>query len=365
MSMFDTQRTETDVVSVEDSVLAWLPSEHCDLLVDRVPSILDTIVRVALLPHITPLQWAIDLVVDLKQALAGEVLMDTGEQVSSILVILNGRLGLHSDNSSGKRDFAAGATIGMVEYLSNSTAKKTVAVRDSELAVIPGCLVDALLSSFFPEKGLEIARSVARQVQEPAEVASNTRGYKTVAIIPIDQQTSTFPVLPHFAGMLRDAVEGQGSSCCLLDSRMVLQVLGRQAFAAIGKLKLSQWLAEQEELHQVVLYLADPIKSLWTSRCIRQADLILFVATSEPEGGTDLGVPRKVGAHGQDDWSGKGVGAVAPLEASSTIYRDTGILVQKELPVHQTASRHRARFGSPVASPASVAKPPRGRQIIG
>ena len=57
----------------------------------------------------------------------------------------------------------------MIEYLSNSTTKRTVAVRDSELAVIPGCLVDALLSSFFPEKGLAMARNIAKQVQEPTE----------------------------------------------------------------------------------------------------------------------------------------------------------------------------------------------------
>lgn len=292
MSMFVTQRAEVEVVSGEDSIIAWLPSEHCDLLIDRVPSILDAIIRVALLPTITPLQWAVDLVVDLRQALAGQVLTNNDEQVTSILVILHGRLRIHSDPSN-KRDFAAGSTIGMIEYLSKSTARKTVAVRDSELVVIPGCLVDALLSSFFPERGLEMARSIARQVQEPAEVASNTRGYKTVAIVPTNQQANTFPVLPHFATLLRDAIHAQGSSCCLLDSRTVLQVLGRQAFAAIGKLKLSQWLAEQEELHQVVLYLADPIKSLWTFRCIRQADLMLFVAIPDAESGTSLGVLEK------------------------------------------------------------------------
>ena len=77
-----------DVVTVEDSIIAWLPSEHCDLLIDRVPIILDTIIKLALLPNITPLQWAIDLVVDLKQALAGQVLMNKDEQVTNILVIL-------------------------------------------------------------------------------------------------------------------------------------------------------------------------------------------------------------------------------------------------------------------------------------
>ena len=95
-----------------------------------------------------------------------------------------------------------------------------------------------------------------------------------------------------------DAIHAQGSTCCLLDSRTVLQVLGRQAFTAIGKLKLSQWLAEQEELHQVVLYLADPIKSLWTFRCIRQADLMLFVAIPDAESDVRSWSVGEVGEYG-------------------------------------------------------------------
>ena len=72
-----------------------------------------------------------------------------------------------------------------------------------------------------------------------------------------------------------------------------MEVLERQTFGAIRKLKLAQWLAEQEELHQVVLYLADPIKSLWTFRCIRQADLMLFVIIPDVEEDVDLGVLGK------------------------------------------------------------------------
>ena len=91
---------------------------------------------------------------------------------------------------------------------------------------------------------------------------------------------------------------------------MVLEVLGRQAFAAIGKLKLAQWLAEQEELHQVVFYLADPIKSLWTFRCIRQADLILFVAIPDIEVEPSW-VAWRSGYTQQDNGEQEGIGAIA------------------------------------------------------
>ena len=60
-----------------------------------------------------------DMVIDLRQALAGQTLLNAEEQVTNILVILHGRLRMDLDDNT-KRDFAVGARIGMIEYLSNS-----------------------------------------------------------------------------------------------------------------------------------------------------------------------------------------------------------------------------------------------------
>ena len=58
--------------------------------------------------------------------------------------------------------------------------------------------------------------------------------------------------------------------------------LGRQAFARIGKLKVAGWLADQEQRHRTVLYVADtPPSSQWTLTCIRQADLVLVLTMGD------------------------------------------------------------------------------------
>ena len=77
-----------------------------------------------------------------------------------------------------------------------------------------------------------------------------------------------------------------GCVASLTDSFFGRVALGaaRTAFNTVGALKLLAWLEEQEELHQVVLYLADTVNSPWMQRCVRQADLILVVAAAEDDG---------------------------------------------------------------------------------
>ena len=47
--------------------------------------------------------------------------------------------------------------------------------------------------------------------------------------------------------------------------------------------RLSNWLARNEDQHQMVLYETDMEMTTWTQRCIRQADAILIVALGDGE----------------------------------------------------------------------------------
>jgi lysophospholipid hydrolase len=70
----------------------------------------------------------------------------------------------------------------------------------------------------------------------------------------------------------------------VLNTTSVLGVLGKHAFTRFGKLKLTNWLAEQEETSRIVLYVADAQPGApWTQRCIRQADAILVVGLGDDD----------------------------------------------------------------------------------
>jgi lysophospholipid hydrolase len=134
-----------------------------------------------------------------------------------------------------------------------------------------------------PEITIQISRIVAARSKDAIEYSQahrvkdfgkNNINLRTVAIVPVNAQV---PVLD-FAEKLHEALLSIGQTAKLLDYSTIVQVLGRHTFSQIGKLKLTHWLAEQEEYWRVVLYVADSgASSPWTQRCIRQADCIFLV----------------------------------------------------------------------------------------
>jgi hypothetical protein len=52
---------------------------------------------------------------------------------------------------------------------------------------------------------------------------------------------------------------------------------------SINDYRLSSWIAQQEDIHRIVLFECDTRMTQWTRRCITQADCILIVALGEQE----------------------------------------------------------------------------------
>ena len=55
------------------------------------------------------------------------------------------------------------------------------------------------------------------------------------------------------------------------------------AFSSVHEYRLSNWLANNEDMNKIVLYQTDYELTTWTQRCIRQADAILIVALGDGE----------------------------------------------------------------------------------
>ncbi|PNH42927.1 hypothetical protein VD0004_g4483 [Verticillium dahliae] len=79
-----------------------------------------------------------------------------------------------------------------------------------------------------------------------------------------------------------DSVVGPVNGAISLNQSAILNHLGKHAFNKMGKLKLSQYLADLEEKYGLVVYVADTnVNSPWTQTCIAQADSILLVGLGE------------------------------------------------------------------------------------
>ena len=136
---------------------------------------------------------------------------------------------------------------------------------------MPKTLFNALALQH-PEILLTISRMIAlRSQQANSSFKSNNiadnENLKTVAFLPY---SADVPIV-EFAEKLKDAFTAMGESVKCLKTTTVTSQLGKHAFTKLGRLKLLSWLAEQEESHRLVLYLADGgVNSPWTQRCIRQ-----------------------------------------------------------------------------------------------
>ncbi|KAK2106709.1 Neuropathy target esterase [Saguinus oedipus] len=69
----------------------------------------------------------------------------------------------------------------------------------------------------------------------------------------------------------------------LLNSDIIRARLGASELDSIQEFWLSEWLAQQEDAHRIVLYQTDDSLTPWTMHCLRQADCILIMGLGDQE----------------------------------------------------------------------------------
>lgn len=291
MAAFMGQNSMVTITAKEECLVAFMNKRQLEWIVDRHPKLLISLAG-RLLKRLSPLVRLIDLALDWLHLNAGQIMCRQEEVANHVFIVMHGRVRCIRDAQKSTTttsspfeiigEYGAGESIGESEMLLSTCWPGTFhAIRDSEIACMPKILFNAL-SLMHPEITLNVSRILAHK-NRPAALESPLRARPsnlcTVAILPV--HTSYHRLAVDFAYRLRDEIFTMGSTL-LLDSATMVDVLGRHAFSAFGKLKLLEWLNQTEEEHRVVIYLADSVvQSRWTQRCIRQADCILLVAYAE------------------------------------------------------------------------------------
>ncbi|CAI4210649.1 unnamed protein product [Parascedosporium putredinis] len=294
-------RSFIDVVAKTDVYVGFLPRVPLERIVDKYPIALLTMAK--RLTNILPrLILHIDFALEWVQVNAGEVLFRKDDESEAIYLVLNGRLRLVEDKKEGgvkvRDEYGQGESVGELEVLTESTRPGTLhAIRDAELVKFPRTLFNSLAQEH-PNITIKISKIIASRMRslfdDPSKFilkdgglagaatfkGSSTVNLRTVAILPV---TSGVPVV-EFGNRLMNALAqvGPPNGATSLNQAAILSHLGRHAFNRMGKLKLSQYLADLEEKYSLVLYVADTnVNSPWTQTCISQADSILVVGLAE------------------------------------------------------------------------------------
>ncbi|KAK3049172.1 phosphatidylcholine and lysophosphatidylcholine phospholipase [Extremus antarcticus] len=294
-------RSFIDVTAKTDVYVGFLPRMAIERIVERHPIVLLTMAKrlTTLLPR---LLLHIDFALEWLQVNSGQVLYHQKEESDAIYIVLNGRLRAIQEGADGKMavigEYGQGDSVGELEVLTESSRPGTlVAIRDTELAKFPKTLFNSLAQEH-PGITIKVSKIIASRmralIENPMDgvaahegklavsrnQATSNFNLRTVAIVPT---TAGVPVV-EFSNKLHNALSqiGTPNGVTTLNQASILNHLGRHAFSRMGKLKLSQYLADLEEKYGLVLYIADTsVKSPWTETCISQADCIFLVGLSE------------------------------------------------------------------------------------
>ncbi|KAI0512500.1 patatin-like phospholipase [Xylaria bambusicola] len=304
ISTVSSYRSFIDVVAKTDVYVGFIPRTTLEKIVEKYPIVLLSMAKrlTSLLPR---LLLHIDFALEWVQVDAGQVIFKKDEESEAIYLVLNGRLRLVEDRRDGgmnvRAEFGQGDSVGELEVMTESARSGTLhAIRDTELVKFPRTLFNSLAQEH-PNITIKISKIIASRmrhiVDNPSTYArtdatagtsinksSSTLNIRTVAVLPI---RSGVPVV-EFGNRLMHALSQVGNlnDATSLNQSAILSHLGKHAFNKMGKLKLSQYLADLEEKYGLVVYVADTsVAAPWTRTCITQADCILLVglAESSPE----------------------------------------------------------------------------------
>ncbi|KAE8442102.1 phosphatidylcholine and lysophosphatidylcholine phospholipase [Mollisiaceae sp. DMI_Dod_QoI] len=267
-------RSFIDVVAKTDVYVGFLPRSSLERIVEKYPVVLLTMAKrlTSLLPRLI---LHIDFALEWVQVNAGQVIYHQGDDSDAIYIVLNGRLRLVKNNEeAGMKvvgEYGQGESVGELEVMTESVRPATLhAIRDTELAKFPKTLFNSLAQEH-PGITIKISKIIASRmralVEDPVFIqgkektttatnkkVSSTINLRTVAILPV---TAGVPVI-EFGSRLMSALSqiGAPNGVTSLNQAAILNHLGRHAFSRMGKLKLSQYLADLEEKYGLVLYIA-------------------------------------------------------------------------------------------------------------
>lgn len=292
-------RSFVDVRAKTDVYVGFLPRASLELMVEKHPIVLLTMAKrlTSLLPRLI---LHIDFALEWVQVNAGEVIHHQGDESDAIYIVLNGRLRAILERDDGDMrivgEYGQGESVGELEVMTESLRPATLhAIRDTELAKFPKSLFNSLALEH-PGITIKISKIIAQRmralIEDPFErgkdktsagskqTAVSTMNLRTTAILPV---TAGVPVVEFGSRLLSALTQiGVANGVTSLNQAAILNHLGRHAFSRMGKLKLSQYLADLEERYGMLLYIADTnVNSPWTQTCITQADCILLVGLAE------------------------------------------------------------------------------------
>jgi NTE family protein len=213
----------------------------------------------------------------------GEVLIREGDDADSLYLIAEGRVRVHNRRDDGTTQVLAelgrGELVGEMALVTNEPRSATVtAVRDSVVLELPASAFVELVRGH-PDVLREVTTKVVGRLLRSLRGGTPTSPIATIVVVPLDGHAE----LAQFDALLAASFRRQAGAAAHVTRAIAAEALGDLDRVDGGR--LTSWFAAQERQSEVIVLLADPTPSPWTDLCIRQADLVLVVASARSSAG--------------------------------------------------------------------------------
>ena len=218
--------------------------------------------------------------------ISGEVLFREGDPSDSLYIVISGRLlVIHVADDQTERivtELGHGEIVGEMGLVCDEPRSATVvACRDANLARLTETGLNRLAARYAQPLYSAMIRQLASRLRnESAGIRTRKPTPRCVAIVGLSRDV---PIAP-FTDSLTSELARAGV-VLRLNSERVDSLFGTPGAAQSSRgdpiqARFVDWLSGQETRHSKLVYEADTFDSEWTARCLRQADLVLFVARS-------------------------------------------------------------------------------------
>lgn len=247
----------------------------------------------------------------------GAVLFEQGDPGDCLFVVAQGRLEVIVEHEDGTREVVAhvgqGECIGEMALLTGERRFATVrALRDCELIRLSGEECRRVLMQR-PRAILELTQVLVTRLRDTTAGRRPAPGVSTIAVAPAvapavgpgggpfagaglaharpdgrsDGRAGDRALHAQVARELVAALARQGRRVLHLHRRAIEEQLGPGSADAsseqVESHRVLRWIGEQEAHYHHVVFECDALPSAWSARCLRQADLALFVADASAD----------------------------------------------------------------------------------
>ncbi|HEY2145357.1 MAG TPA: patatin-like phospholipase family protein [Steroidobacteraceae bacterium] len=195
---------------------------------------------------------------------AGHLLFEAGSNPDGVYLVASGRLGVKTQGTPKLvAEIERGELVGEAGWLlGQQRSASVVALRDSELLLIPNAQLDRIAAGS-TQFSLALARLCARRLRNSNRQDNKPKRARVFVVVPNSIEVDAADLATRFVDELSKA----GRTELVWDAR--------------ASAHTAEWFNRIEESNDHVVYVANWAASGWTRQCCRQADVILMVAPAD------------------------------------------------------------------------------------